>query len=84
MKGLPKKGERISKKPRNKGRGLKQWTRTKRWSSVLPLIEQIKAINFGSGQGANHSDSAWYREDLQCGHDPKGAVLCSRKSGTLY
>jgi hypothetical protein len=47
-------------------------------------MEQIKAMHFGSGQGANHSDTGWYREDLQRGHDPKGTVLCSIKSKTLH
>jgi hypothetical protein len=47
-------------------------------------MEQIKAMHFGSGQGANRSDTGWYREDLQRRHDPKCALLCSRESKTLH
>jgi hypothetical protein len=45
---------------------------------VARYLEQIKMMRFGSGQGANHSDTHWYRSDLQRSHGPKGAFLCSR------
>jgi hypothetical protein len=35
-------------------------------------------MRFGSGQGANRSDTPWYREDLQRRHGPKGAISCGR------
>ncbi len=41
-------------------------------------MEQIKAIDFGSGQGENHGDTRRYRADLQRRHGTKDAVLCSR------
>jgi hypothetical protein len=32
-------------------------------------------MDFGSWQGANHSDTRRYRADLQRSHGPRGAVL---------
>jgi hypothetical protein len=37
----------------------------------------MKAMRCGSGQGANHTDTAWYREDLQRRHGLKGALSCA-------
>ena len=37
----------------------------------------MKAMDFGLWQGANHSDSAVYREDSQRRHGPKDALSCS-------
>ena len=31
-------------------------------------------MDFGLGLGANHSDTLWYREDLQQRHRSKGAI----------
>jgi hypothetical protein len=46
--------------------------------SVGRLMGQIKTMDFGSGQGANHSDTRGYRADLQRRHGAKDAFLCSR------
>jgi hypothetical protein len=42
----------------------------------------MKAMRFGSGQGANRSDAWWHREDLQRSHGPKGALSLAAISGT--
>ena len=44
----------------------------------------MKSMRFGSGQGANRSDTSWYREDLQRRHGPKGAISCVRICETGY
>jgi hypothetical protein len=38
----------------------------------------MKSMRFGSWQGANRSDTYWYREDLQRRHGSKGAISCER------
>jgi hypothetical protein len=38
----------------------------------------MKSMRFVSGQGANRSDTSWYREDLQRRHGAKGAISCAR------
>jgi hypothetical protein len=48
------------------------------------MAEQMKSMRFVSGQGANHSDTKWYREDLQRGHGAKGAISCSAICGTPH
>ena len=45
---------------------------------VLMRRVQMKSMRFGSGQGANHSDTQRYRADLQRGPGPKGAISCGR------
>jgi len=39
-------------------------------------------MRFGSGQGANHSDALWHREDSQRRHESKGATSLAVISGT--
>jgi hypothetical protein len=43
--------------------------------SVACLMAHLKLMDFWPGQGANHSDTQWYREDLQRCHGRKDAVL---------
>ncbi|GAB1382075.1 hypothetical protein MASR1M50_03940 [Burkholderiales bacterium] len=47
------------------------------WCGVRRLMEQIKPMDFWSGQGANRSDTRRYREDVQRRPGRKDAVLCS-------
>jgi len=40
-------------------------------------LHTMKSMRSGSGQGANRSDTSWYREDLQRRHGPEGAISCA-------
>ncbi len=44
----------------------------------------MKAMDSHPGQGANHSDSRSYREDLQRRHGCEDALSCFDISGLLY
>ncbi len=44
----------------------------------------MKAMDSRPRQGANHSDSCSYREDLQRRHGCEDAVSCFDISGLLY
>ena len=47
-------------------------------SVVLHAVRHlIKPMDLGLWLGANHSDTQWYREDLQRRHGVKDAVLCA-------
>ena len=52
--------------------------------SVARLMEQIKTMDFGSGQGANHSDTRRYRADLQRRHGCEDALSCFDIFGLQY
>jgi len=43
-----------------------------------------KAMDSARGQGANPSDTEWYREDLQRGHRAEDALSCFEISGVAY
>jgi hypothetical protein len=47
-------------------------------------MEQIKTMRFGSGQGANHSDTPWYRADLQRRMAGEDAISCQLFGETQY
>jgi hypothetical protein len=44
----------------------------------------MKAMDLVRGQGANHSDTGGYREDLQRRHRAKDALSCFDISGSPY
>jgi hypothetical protein len=43
-----------------------------------------KAMDSARGQGANHSDALWHREDLQRGHRVEDALSCFEISVSAY
>jgi hypothetical protein len=44
----------------------------------------MKAMDSASGLGANHSDTVWYREDLQQRHGAEDALSCFEISVAAY
>jgi len=44
----------------------------------------MKAMDSARGLGANHSDTGWYREDLQQRHRVEDALSCFDISGLQY
>ena len=43
-----------------------------------------KAMDSVRGQGANHSDAQWHREDLQRSHRVEDALSCFEISGSEH
>jgi hypothetical protein len=43
-----------------------------------------KVMDSAQGQGANHSDALWHREDLQRGHRVEDALACFEISVLAY
>ena len=59
-------------------RAIQVTPRAETTSVVLHAVRHlIKLMHLASWQGANHSDTQWYREDLQRHHGGKGEVLCA-------
>ncbi len=44
----------------------------------------MKTMDSARGQGANHSDTAWYRADLQRSHRVEDAFSCFDIFETVY
>jgi hypothetical protein len=44
----------------------------------------MKSMDFELGEGANHSDTSWYREDLQRSHGLKDTISWPVICGTPH
>ena len=44
----------------------------------------MKAMDSVSARGAKHSDTDWYRDDLQRRHEAEGALSCLEISVPAY
>jgi hypothetical protein len=47
-------------------------------------VDEMKSMDSLARPGANHSDTSWYREDLQRRMASEDAISCQRFGGTQY